>query len=192
MHALAVEATIDAAEVALEELQRLFTVFAADELQRLRLPPGIAVRTARLAEIAGLLGETAALLQGPVVATDDEPSEPPPTAAQARALPRASRLTCGRRARASRGGGTAPSAVHRRRAGGSLGRSRARRNRAVWPSPNSTPCLLATPSRLLAARPPMPPAPAPAPACARTRRSPRTDSRTGARVGARVGGGAGD
>lgn len=82
MHALAVEATIDAAEVALEELQRLFTVVAADELQRLRLPPGIAVRTARLAEIAGLLGETAALLQGPVVAThsgDDEPSEPPPT-----------------------------------------------------------------------------------------------------------------
>ena len=43
MHALAVEATIDAAEVALEELQRLFTVFAADELQRLR--GAISVRT---------------------------------------------------------------------------------------------------------------------------------------------------
>ena len=80
-----VEATIDAAEVALEELQRLFSVLAADEREQ-RLPPGIAARAARLAEIAGGLGETAGLLQGPAVASahsgDDESSEasePPPT-----------------------------------------------------------------------------------------------------------------
>ena len=82
----AVEATIEAAEVALEELQRLFSALAADE-QEQRLPPGIAARAARLAEIAGGLGETAGLLQGPAVASahsgDDESSEasesPPPT-----------------------------------------------------------------------------------------------------------------
>ena len=80
-----VEATIDAAEVALEELQRLFSVLAADEREQ-RLPPGIAARAARLAEIAGVLGETAGSLQGPAVASahsgDDESSEasePPPT-----------------------------------------------------------------------------------------------------------------
>ena len=81
----AVEATIEAAEVALEELQRLFSALAAEEPEQ-RLPPGIAARAARLAEIAGGLGETAGLLQGPAVASahsgDDEPSEasePPPT-----------------------------------------------------------------------------------------------------------------
>ena len=82
----AVEATIEAAEVALEELQRLFSALAAEE-QEQRLPPGIAARAARLAEIAGGLGETAGLLQGPAVASahsgDDESSEasesPPPT-----------------------------------------------------------------------------------------------------------------
>ena len=63
----AVEATIEAAEVALEELQRLFSALAADE-QEQRLPPGIAARAARLAELAGVLGETAGLLQGPAVA----------------------------------------------------------------------------------------------------------------------------
>ena len=57
-----VEATIDAAEVVLEELQRLFSVLAADEREQ-RLPPGIAARAARLAELAGVLGETAGLLQ---------------------------------------------------------------------------------------------------------------------------------
>lgn len=79
----AVEATLDAAEVALEELQRLFSTHAADGQH---LPPGIAARTARLAEIAGMLGETAGLLQSPAVASahsgDDESSEasePPPT-----------------------------------------------------------------------------------------------------------------
>ena len=82
MQTSAVEATIDAAEVALDELQRLFSVLAADEQQR--LPPGIVARTARLAEIAGLLGETAGLLQAPVVAAhsgdyDREASEPSPT-----------------------------------------------------------------------------------------------------------------
>ena len=81
MQTSAVEATIDAAEVALDELQRLFSVLAADEQQR--LPPGIVARTARLAEIAGLLGETAGLLQAPVVAAhsgdDREASGPSPT-----------------------------------------------------------------------------------------------------------------
>ena len=67
------------------ELRRLFSVLAADE-QEQRLPPGIAARAARLAELAGVLGETAGLLQGPAVAAhsgDDvessEASEPPPT-----------------------------------------------------------------------------------------------------------------
>lgn len=71
----AVEATIDAAEVALEELQRLFSALAADEQQH--LPPGIAARTARLAEIAGVLAETAGLLQGPVVSAHSGDDEPP-------------------------------------------------------------------------------------------------------------------
>ena len=78
----AVEATIGAAEVALEELQRLFSVLATDEREQ-RLPPGIAARAARLTELAGGLGETAGLLQGPEVAAhsgdDAESSEPPPT-----------------------------------------------------------------------------------------------------------------